>query len=129
MPHTRIFDGTEAGGGYARAVRAGAMVFVAGTTSLRPDGTAVGADVYTQTVATYDKIEAALEKAGARLSDVVRVTAYITDMAAADGFIRAQTERFGETEVPTAALIGGIELLIPELLIEIEATAIIDGAA
>ena len=129
MAHTRIFAGTEAAGGYARAVRAGNMVFVAGTTSLRPDGSIVGDDTYSQTVATYDKIEAALAKAGATLADVVRITAYITDIGAADGFIRAQTERFPGEAVPAAALIGGAVLLKEGLLIEIEATAIIEAPA
>ena len=126
MAHRRIFDGTEAAGGYARAVRTDNMVFVAGTTALRADGTIDGADTYSQTKATYDKIEAALKEAGAGLADVVRITAYITDVGEADGFIRAQIERFAGEDVPAAALIGGAELLKPELLIEIEATAVIE---
>lgn len=125
MVHRRIFDGTEAAGGYARAVRAGQMVFVAGTTSLDGEGVAQGADVHSQTVRTYDKIEAALARAGASLADVVRVTAYITDMAQADGFNRAHAERFTGTEVPAAALLGIDALLKPELMVEIEATAVI----
>ena len=126
MAHRRIFDGTEAAGGYARAVRTDNMVFVAGTTALRADGTVEGADTYSQTKVTYDKIEAALKEAGAGLADVVRITAYITDIGEADGFIRAQIERFPGEDVPAAALIGGAELLKPELLIEIEATAVIE---
>lgn len=128
MAHKRIFDGTEAAGGYARAVRAGNMVFVAGTTSTRADGSVEGSDVYSQTVATYDKIEAALNEAGATLEDVVRITAYITDMSQSDDFLRAQIERFPGKAVPGAALIGCTELLGKELLIEIEATAVIEGA-
>jgi enamine deaminase RidA (YjgF/YER057c/UK114 family) len=102
-----------------------AKTATAPSTALRADGSVEGADVYAQTVATYDKIEAALQAAGAALTDVVRVTAYITDIGHSDGFIRAQTERFTGGLVPAAALIGGAQLLRPELLIEIEATAVI----
>lgn len=127
MPHRRIYDGTEAAGGYARAVSASPFVFVSGTTALRPDGSVDGTDTYRQTVATYDKIEAALKEAGATLDDVVRITAYITRIGDAEAFIRAQTERFPGDAVPAAALIGGVELLRPDLLIEIEVTAMVAG--
>ncbi len=126
MAHQRFYDGTEAAGGYARAIRAGNMVFVAGTTSLNPDGTVAGADTYAQTVATYDKIEAALKQAGATLDDVVRLTIYITDIGQANDFLRAHAERFPGAAVPTSALIGGVDLLKPDLLVEIETTAVIE---
>lgn len=128
MAHQRFPDGTEAAGGYARAVRAGPMVFVAGTTSLDASGAVIGSDVYEQTRTTYDKIGEALSRAGAKWSDVTRVTAYITDMDQASGFTRAHGERFPGDEVPAAALIGCPKLLKPGLLIEIEATAVIEGA-
>lgn len=127
MTHQRFRDGTEAAGGYARAVRAGNMVFVSGTTSLDPEGNVVGADVYAQTQATYAKIGAALERAGATWSDVTRITAFIADLGQADGFSRAHVEQFPGDEVPAAALIGTSGLLKPDLLIEIEATAVIAG--
>jgi enamine deaminase RidA (YjgF/YER057c/UK114 family) len=127
MAHQRFPDGTEAAGGYARAVKAGPMVFVAGTTSLNAAGEVQGTDSYDQTRITYEKIGAALAKAGAKWSDVVRITAYLTDMDQADGFSRAHVERFPGTEVPAAALIGIPALLKPGLLIEIEATAVIEG--
>lgn len=127
MPHRRFRDGTEAVGGYARAVRAGPMVFVAGTTALGAQGEVVGTNVYEQTRATYDKIGRALEQAGAAWSDVTRITAYITDLGQAEGFTRAHGERFPGEAVPAAALIGISGLLKPGLLIEIEATAVIEG--
>ncbi|MEM6664874.1 MAG: Rid family hydrolase, partial [Pseudomonadota bacterium] len=89
MTHRRIFDGTEAAGGYARAVKAGNMVFVAGTTSLTREGAVAGADMYAQSVITFDKIEAALREAGADLSHVVRLTCYVTSLDDAGGFTRA----------------------------------------
>jgi enamine deaminase RidA (YjgF/YER057c/UK114 family) len=117
-----FFDGTEvAGGGYARAVRVGPHIHVAGTT-------APGRDVYDQTQATYRKIATALEACGGAMRDVVRVTAYITDMSQAEAFLRAHREALGAI-CPAAALIGTTALIRPELLIEIEAYAIIPTEA
>ena len=123
-----VFDGTEAAGGYARAVRVGPHVHVSGTTSLDGSGKAIGSDAYAQTQEIYRKIAAALAKAGARLEHVVRVTAYITDMSQAYGFLRAHKEVF-EKICPAAALIGVTALLKPELIVEVEAYAIIPTEA
>jgi enamine deaminase RidA (YjgF/YER057c/UK114 family) len=119
-----IFDGTEASGGYARAVQVGPHIHVSGTTSLDRNGAAVGGTVYEQTREVYRKIAATLANCGASMKDVVRTTAYITDMSQADGFIRAHNEVFAEI-CPAGALIGTPALLKPELLIEVEAYAII----
>jgi enamine deaminase RidA (YjgF/YER057c/UK114 family) len=116
MARQNYFDGTEMAGGYARAVRVGPHIHVSGTT-------APGRDVYEQTRATYAKIADAVAGCGATMRDVVRITAYITDMSHSDAFLRAHREVFG-TICPAAALIGTTALLKPELLIEIEAYAI-----
>jgi enamine deaminase RidA (YjgF/YER057c/UK114 family) len=110
------FDGTEMAGGYARAVRVGAHIHVSGTT-------APGRDIYEQTRGIYAKIENAIAGCGATMRDVVRITAYITDMSQSEGFLRAHREVFAAIS-PAAALIGATALLKPELLIEIEAYAI-----
>jgi enamine deaminase RidA (YjgF/YER057c/UK114 family) len=117
-----IFDGTEAAGGYARAVRVGPHVHVSGTTSLDKNGRAVGRDAYEQTREIYRKIGTALGQAGASLADVVRITAYITDMTQSEGFLRAHQEVFARI-CPAAALIGVNALLKPDLIVEIEAHA------
>jgi enamine deaminase RidA (YjgF/YER057c/UK114 family) len=103
-------------GGYARAVRVGPHIHVSGTT-------APGRDVYEQTRAIYAKIANAVSSCGATMRDVVRITAYITDMSQSEAFLRAHREVFAEI-CPAAALIGTTALLKPELLIEIEAYAI-----
>ncbi len=125
MKRQNVFDGTEVtGGGYARAVRVGPHIHVAGTTSMNAEGHPVAFDVYGQTRETYRKIAAALEKCGAGMKDIVRVTVYITDMGEAPAFMRAHAEAMaGNT--PASALIGTTALYKPELLVEIEAYAIV----
>jgi enamine deaminase RidA (YjgF/YER057c/UK114 family) len=123
-----IFDGTESAGGYARAVRVGPHIHVSGTTALDKNGRAVGRDAYEQTREIYRKIDAALVQGRATLDYVVRITAYITDMSQADGFLRAHKEVF-HAICPAAALIGCTALLKPELIVEIEAYAIIPTEA
>lgn len=120
-----ILDGTEATDGYARAVRKGAHVHVAGTTSMDASGVVVGADLYEQTGETFRKIAKVLGDAGARMSDVVRVGAYVTDITDIDGFIRANAEAFTDVR-PATTLVEVSGLFKPEMLIEIEAYAILD---
>lgn len=123
MPRQNYFDGTETAGGYARAVRVGNQIHVSGTTSLDKNGKAVGRDAYEQTREVYRKIIDALSLAGATPRDIVRVTAYITDMSQSDAFLRAHKEVFAEI-CPAAALIGVASLIKPDLLVEVEAYAI-----
>jgi enamine deaminase RidA (YjgF/YER057c/UK114 family) len=123
MQRQNVFDGTEVAGGYARAVRVGRHIHVSGTTSLDKNGNAVGKDVYEQTRETYRKIATALEKCGAGVKDIVRVTSYIVDMKQLPGFQRGHLEAMGGN-TPASSLIGTNALLKPELLIEIEAYAI-----
>lgn len=124
---TRISSGTrwEPVFGYSRAVRVGNSVHVSGTTATGADGQLVGrGDMYAQTVQTLANIRTALERAGARLDDVVRTRVYVTDVSRYDEVARAHGEVFGEIR-PASALIGIAALVDPDMLVEIEADAVI----
>ena len=89
--------------GYSRAVRAGPLVLVAGTTATGPDGERVGEDgPYAQTRQALRNVEAALGLAGARVADVVQTRLYVTDVARWEQVARAHGEVFGDVRPVTA---------------------------
>ena len=112
--------------GYSRAVRVGNIIEVAGTSSSGPDGQILHpGDMYAQAKECMGIIIAAIEELGGKTADIVRTRVFLTDMSRLEEAGRAHGEAFENVNPkPASAFIGTSELLHPELMIEIEATAI-----
>ena len=113
--------------GYCRAVRVGANVAVTGTAAVGENGEVVGVgDAYAQTKRCLEIIEKALLDAGAVLGDVVRTRIYVTDISQWESVGRAHGEMFGEI-FPATTMVEVSALVDPDMLVEIEADAIVEN--
>ena len=111
--------------GYSRAVKVGNMVFVGGTTSTNAKGEVEGSgDAYLQTKIVLQKIQDVLARAGAKMSNVVRVRFYVTDISQGQAYLKAYSEWFKNVR-PVITMAEVKALARPDHLVEIEADAVI----
>ncbi len=125
----RISSGTswEQSVGYSRAIVAGNMVEVSGTTATDSAGKVVGrSDAYTQTKRAIENVLEALRRAGATAKDVVRTRMFVTDIERWEEYGRAHKEYFGEIR-PATSMVEVSRLIDPDMLVEIEVTAILES--
>lgn len=108
----------------SQGIQSGQMIFVSGQVAFGPDGNVVGAgDIKAQTHQAFKNVAAVLAKAGAGLKDIVKITSFLTDESSFGQMLEARREVFG-AEPPASTAVVVRRLVMPELLIEIEAIAI-----
>lgn len=110
--------------GYSRAVRIGNIIEVAGTTATQGNDVVGKGSAYEQTKYILEKIETALAQAGGSLNDVIRTRIFITEMSQWEEVGRAHSEVFGSIK-PATTMVEVTALIRPDLIVEIEATAVI----
>ncbi len=125
--HTRIHSGApwEPIAGYCRAVRAGDFIAVSGSAAVGDDGKLVGrGDMYAQARRCIEVLSKALEEAGSSLEDVVRTRMFVTDISQWEAVAKAHQEAFGAAP-PATSMVEVSKLIDPDMLVEIEADAVV----
>lgn len=112
--------------GYSRAVQVGNVIEISGTTASDGDKIVGHGDLYAQTVFILEKIKKVLEQAGSRIEDVIRTRMFVTDITEWEKAARAHSQFFKDIK-PATTMVQVSKLINDELLIEIEATAIISN--
>lgn len=129
MAFQRVFSGApwEEKVGYCRALRAGDRVFVTGTAPVAEGGGVhAPGDAYAQAKRCFEIMERALKEAGAGMEHVTRTRMFVTDIERWDEYGRAHAEAFGD-HPPTTTMVEVRRLIDPEMLIEIEADAVVES--
>lgn len=120
-------DGMHRPRGYTHTVRAGNTVYVAGQVGWDKDGKIVPGGFEAQATQAFENLKRALEGGGASFADVVKITTYVKDLNDLPKF-REVREKYFSPPLPASTLVQIVSLAMPELLIEIEAVAVVEGA-
>ena len=114
---------------FSQGVQVGNTVYVSGQVALDPQGNVVGGDdMAAQARQVFENLRTVLAEAGATMDDVAKITAFITDMSRYADYAAARAQAFANN-IPASATVATPALILPELLVEVEAVAVIGSGA